>query len=826
MKLIFLASIFLGSLAAEEVPIVREHLLQRAPEWNPKIVETYANGSAKGIYFYQEGVDGEEVAIKRVLLSEKGGVLVEEDLLGDKQHGLSVNYYPDGKVKEIVCYANGIKQGPHKEFYQNGPLKSEEIFDQGLLCGKKTTFYEDGTKEFECEFRQGKLEGDALSFYSSGKRKSIVSYVNGLKEAVATEWHENGVVRIKVGYLADKENDYGNNPALVAYDELGAIFSVRHFDKGVPVGSHVVYHPNGREADKVSYKDGKMHGAAKAFSLTGDLIGETTYKDGNRIGKSWLKYENGHYKFYAEYNEKGELLKPIKEYAENGKEIAEYSLKNEKLDGRLRKWSDKGVLLVDYIYQQGIFAGPQKEWYENGNQYKSYTYNKEGKLTGNGTEWHQNGVKALEANYLDGRIEGEITEWYDNGKLKSKRIYKEGEPSGLHQTWYENGVEKERANFQKGLITGTHNQWNEKGELILEETFDNKGKAKGTLKAFYGKGLPKEIVEVSHGARHGKTVEYHENGQVKLKANYQNDKPEGIVEGWFDDGNLAFTKMYKDGKQVGEQKEFFEKKQGLLRVCYHNSKGEMDGEQKMFYPDGKIQSIMTYKDGILHGKKALYNQEAEIIEEGYYDQGKLHGILRQVDQNGREVVCTYVKNKKEGPYEVYYPLHPKHGKVKALEAVYVNGQIEGEVLEYSEAGHKIAQSQFVNGKKEGEATLFTEKGQVLAKMYFTNDKQNGETTQYYPDGKIHKVTHFVNQEINGEEKTFYRNGKLSSLVSYKYGKQDGPSQSWNEDGVLVYEGEFKDGKKDGKINKYYDSGKPRLLQIYKDDTLVSKESLK
>ncbi len=824
MNFIFLASILLGSLVAHEVPIVREHLLQRAPEWTPKIVETYPNGSAKGIYFYEDGSDGKQQAIKRVLLSEKGEVLVEEDLLGDKQHGLSVNYYSEGKVKEIVCYANGVKQGPHKEFYQSGPLKSEETFDQGVLLGKKTTFYEDGTKEFECEFQEGKLEGDALSFYPNGKRKSIVSYVNGLKEGFGTEWYENGVVKIKVSYLADKENDSGNTPALVAYDELGAIFSVRHFDRGVPVGSHVVYHPNGREADKVSYKNGKMHGVAKAFSLTGDQVGETTYKDGNRVGKSWLKYENGHYKFYAEYNEKGELLKPIKEYAENGKEIAEYSLKNEKLDGRLRKWSDKGMLLVDYAYHEGVFTGAQKEWFENGSQHKSYTYTKEGKLTGIGTEWHQNGVKALEANYQDGKVEGEISEWYESGKLKSKRSYKEGEPSGMHQTWYENGVERERANFQKGVITGTHCQWNEKGELILEETFDNKGKAKGTLKAFYGKDRPKEIVEVSHGARHGKTLEYHENGQLKLKANYQNDKPEGVVEGWFEDGMLAFTKIYKEGKQVGEQKEFFEKQQGLLRLCLYNSKGEMDGEQKMFYPNGNLQSIMTYKDGLLHGKKALFNQEGDVLEEGYYEQGKLHGVLRQMDQKGREVVCTYVKNRKEGPYEVYYPLHPKYGKVKAFEAVYVNGLIEGEVLEYSEAGNKIAVSHFVNGKKEGEATLYNEKGQLLAKMNFTNDKQNGETIQYYPEGSVYKISNFVNQEINGEEKTFYPNGKLSALVSYKYGKQDGPSQSWNEEGVLIYEGEFKDGKKEGKISKYYDSGKPRLIQIYKDDTLVSKEA--
>ena len=80
--------------------------------------------------------------------------------------------------------------------------------------------------------------------------------------------------------------------------------------------------------------------------------------------------------------------------------------------------------------------------------------------------------------------------------------------------------------------------------------------------------------------------------------------------------------------------------------------------------------------------------------------------------------------------------------------------------------------------------------------------------------------------INGEEKSYHPNGKESSLVTYRDGKQDGPSKSWNEDGVLIYEAEFLAGKKEGKVNKYYDNGKPRLFQTYKEDVLISKESFK
>jgi antitoxin component YwqK of YwqJK toxin-antitoxin module len=833
MKFVLVACTLVSSIFCHEVEIVRDHLQPRAPEWRPSIVETYPNGSAKAVYFFEDSADGKEISVKRVVLREGGAISVEEDMEGDLQHGLSVSYYEDGRVKEITSYAKGVKHGPHKEFYPSGSLKSEELYDQGLIWGQKTSFFEDGQKEFECYINKGKIEGEAWTYYQSGKRKGMVPYRAGLKEGLAIEWHQNGVTSIKVNYVADKENDFGNNPALVAYDENGAIFSIRHFSYGVPVGVHVVYHPNGQESDKVGYKDGKMHGPAQAFSLDGELIGETTYKEGLRIGKSWLKYENGTFKFIAEFNDKGELLKPIQEFAENGQMTAVYSLtSSNELDGKFQRWSDQGVLLVDYFYQGGKFSGEQKEFYSNGNPYKVFSY-KDGKLTGVGQEWHENGKLALKATYLEDRVDGEITQWYQNGQMKSKRTFIKGEPNGLHQSWYENGIEKESVNFQKGVMTGIHRQWNEEGELLLEESYD-KGKVKGVVSTFYGKKRPKEIVEVAHGVRHGKTQEYYPNGQLKLKVSYQNDKPEGVAEGYYEDGSLAFSKFYKEGLFVGEQKEFFRKEQlkeakeehALSGVCFYNSKGNMQGEQKMYHPNGNLQSIVTYDDGVLHGRKALFSIQGEIIEEGFYEKGKLSGKFMQKDQSGKEIVCHYVKNRKEGPYEIFYPLHEKYGKVKALEATYKNGYIEGEVKEFNDVGVMVASSHFVKGKKEGEAFLYNMKGKLACKMSFANDKKSGPTIQYDPEGAIFKTTPYENDTISGEEITYYQNGSTSSIVTYKNGKLDGPSKSWNEEGTLVFEGDYKEGKKEGKFNKYFDNGKPKIIQIYKDDTLVSKETFK
>ena len=37
--------------------------------------------------------------------------------------------------------------------------------------------------------------------------------------------------------------------------------------------------------------------------------------------------------------------------------------------------------------------------------------------TGKWIEWHDNGIKAMEGEYLDGEEHGKWTEWYYNGEL-------------------------------------------------------------------------------------------------------------------------------------------------------------------------------------------------------------------------------------------------------------------------------------------------------------------------------------------------------------------------------------------------------------------------
>jgi len=830
-------------LISSEVKPISSRLLPRAPEWKPSIIENYENGNAKHVLFFDEKENGEEVLVKRITFYEEGKIQIEEDVTQvdpsakgyekwkdcNVPHGLSVLYYPTGNVEQVTHYDQGIEHGPRKSFYINGQIKKIESFNRGVYHGLQTSYFEDGTKESEAQCINGNLVGELWRYFSNGKRKEMTTYKNGDLEGSCMQWHENGVVKAKVFYKNGKKTDDGNNPAEIVYDEYHAVKSVKHFQDDIPVGVHHSYHSNGQESDRVPYSEGKINGVVKQFSEEGVLLGEAPHYLGKRVGKHWSKYENGNLKYRADFDDKGVLLAPISEFAENGQKIAEYFIQGDEYQGKFYQWFENGQLKEDCNYKVGKLDGEQIEYFSNGNLAKCYHY-KEGKAHGKVQKWYEDGTVAYKSEYADDLIHGEEIYRFSNGEMQSKKFFQKGVAQGLHQTWHDNGSLASLISFKDGKRHGSYKIFNEKNELLQDAYFQD-DLAEGTLTISYAKDHPKEIIEYSAGLRNGKALEYWENGNIKIKAYFQKDNLEGLAQGWFEDGKLSFSKFYKEGLPVGEQKEYFPKEQSrdaktdqLARLTNYNSSGKLHREQKTYFPTGEIQTLISYDNGKLHGMRALWNQQGEILEEAWYNVGKLEGKLLQRDEKGREIICYYEQNRKEGPYEIFHSTSNENGRVKALEATYSKGKLQGEVIEYNEAGAKISSSFYKDDKKEGTAHLFDNRGLLSMKINFISGKKNGDAIQYFPTGQVYKITPYQDDLIEGEEKCFNIDGSLSAIARYKSGKLNGTSQSWNQKGVLVFEGEYSMGKKDGKFNKYYDSGEPRVLQTFKDDQLQTKQS--
>src|SRR5690606_12122854 len=98
--------------------------------------------------------------------------------------------------------------------------------------------------------------------------------------------------------------------------------------------------------------------------------------------------------------------------------------------------------------------------------------------------------------------------------------------------------------------------------------------------------------------------------------------------------------------------------------------------------------IICYENGILNGIKQVFDTTGNLLEEANYVSGKLEGKFFQKTADQRDVISYYQRNLKNGPHIVYYSPNAKGEKVKAVEANFINDQIEGIVTEYSEKGLK------------------------------------------------------------------------------------------------------------------------------------------
>jgi antitoxin component YwqK of YwqJK toxin-antitoxin module len=298
---------------------------------------------------------------------------------------------------------------------------------------------------------------------------------------------------------------------------------------------------------------------------------------------------------------------------------------------------------------------------------------------------------------------------------------------------------------------------------------------------------------------------------------------------WFSDGTVHEQKYYKMGQAIKTHKEFYQNFPGVTtpqqvaRVANFEN-GKLNDKQETFYRNGSKLTLLTYAEGILHGLKEHWNENGELFEKANYYYGSLQGEYFLKKPDGAEVVSQYKDNKLHGLYQVFYPIQ-NGKKVKSYEAIFVNGLLDGEKTEYNQSGVRVVSTFYHNGLKEGMATTYTNEGKIFREISFHEDQFHGPATEYFPNGKIRKQVFFVNGMKEGDEEIFYENGKKAALNHYLKVEKEGKSQEWNLEGVLIFEGHYRNGKRHGAFNKYYDDGKPRVLQTYENDVLLEKKKL-
>ncbi len=244
--------------------------------------------------------------------------------------------------------------------------------------GRCRTFYEDGRLEREANFIDGKEEGRSVTYYQ----------------------------RFIIGADGKKTKDKSGSP------EPGNQWTITEFRMGLPHGTWMYYHENGR------------------------LAWENFYDNGLKTG-TWSFY------------------------FEDGSPRREESYKNDKKDGTFKEFYPGAKLKSEINYKEDYLDGAYILYYENGNEFIRSNY-KRGKEEGEVLSFHQNGQMATLKRYKDFKPEGTWRSWFDDGREKSVAVYIKGKKEGEHKEFYKEGQLKKRSVYKAD-------------KLLLTEDFDEFG---------------------------------------------------------------------------------------------------------------------------------------------------------------------------------------------------------------------------------------------------------------------------------------------------------------------------------------------------------------
>ncbi len=254
---------------------------------------------------------------------------------------------------------------------------------------------------------------------------------------------------------------------------------------------------------------------------------------------------------------------------------------------------------------------------------------------------------------------------------------------------------------------------------------------------------------------------------------------------------------YPDGKIASE---------GTMRD------GKPDGYWKNYYENGRLKSEGNRKNFQLDSLWKFYDDKGHLTVTIQYKNGKKNGF--RTTYQGKNVVKEhFVNDVKQGYTYYYYP----NGKVK-LKIPFKNGLEEGTAYEYAEEDGRIIQ------------IITYKKGYVYKRMrmnrYDANHQPDGKWMWFYPDGKVRLVGFFNHGLKNGYFKTYDENGNLVSTEKYVNGEKEKKAEALSQlevrteyypDGKVKIQATYnKKGRPEGVMRRYDEQGHVKKAYIFRD----------
>lgn len=299
---------------------------------------------------------------------------------------------------------------------------------------------------------------------------------------------------------------------------------------------------------------------------------------------------------------------------------------------------------------------------------------------------------------------------------------------------------------------------------------NDQGKSRSKVTSYHNNGGVYQLLEAVDGRAHGIYREWHENGNLKVDGY--------VIEGMADLSDVAQKSWLFDGECRVWNDE------GAMSAHFIYNKGNLTGVAKYFFPNGKLQKTVPYKQDLIHGTVHVYDESAHILEEAIFVEGKREGEAR-------------------GYWEDLSPKFVELYKADLLlEATYFDkqGEIVAQIQDgtgvnvHFENGYIATKIQYEQGIPSGEVQLLTPSGHVRTRYQIHNEKKTGEEWEYYSTGKPKMLLTWHDDQIQGMAKTWYPSGELESQREMSGNKKHGISFAYYKNGDLMLMEQYENDK--------------------------------
>ena len=167
------------------------------------------------------------------------------------------------------------------------------------------------------------------------------------------------------------------------------------------------------------------------------------------------------------------------------------------------------------------------------------------------------------------------------------------------------------------------------------------------------------------------------------------------------DGSRIFEGEFKDGKEIGVFKYYYP--DGKLKIRNTFTIPGRYCSHEAFDNQGRLIAKGFYDQQNRDSVWLFYNEEGKLIKRSSYRMGIKQGLhVIFTDQGDTAEVTNWLDNRRHGRW------WKRVGRNGHITANYVNGKLEGRIVEYDDNGKMAREGNYKDGVKDGHNRLFEE----------------------------------------------------------------------------------------------------------------------